>query len=74
VAVPALVLPLELPELDAAPDDVDDELDELLPHAARATATMTESRTTANGLVCLFTDPPPQEGRNSQGRQSIANS
>jgi hypothetical protein len=67
------VLPLELPELDPAADD-DDELDELLPHAARATATMTESRITANGLVCFFTDPPPQEGRNSQGRQSIANS
>jgi len=55
---------------DAPPDDDAAALEELadveldddeLPQAPIASAAMTVSSDTEAGLVCLFTDPPPQE-------------
>jgi hypothetical protein len=63
-----LTVPPLAPPLDDAADDVplalelapaDEELDEL-PQAASTIAAMTVSRMPAAGLMCLFTDPPPQ--------------
>jgi hypothetical protein len=75
--VPAEALALELAlevvlELALALADDDVELDELdeLPQAPITIAAMTVSSNAANGLVCLFTNPP-QNRFESQTRQCI---
>lgn len=73
-----MVPPCLPPEAGAVLDDDDalaevDELDdELEPQAATTSAAMTVSNNTEAGLMCLFTDPPPQEVVSSQSHNLFA--
>jgi hypothetical protein len=62
VPITSVTVPPDLPledDVDVDPPGDDDELDDELPHALRATA-VTPARSTASiDLVCLCTTPPP---------------